>query len=386
MTEGRNDDGAAPAISVMTNPGEGSSSSPEDAKPRGMSRHLGRAGIWVLAGLVVVLVIVAGVPFWAPSVSHYLPWGAGKNGAGKLAQLQAKLSQAERDRDQAVARLARTPPPPAAAAAVPAPALAALAQRVTTLEHEAATPPDMTAALAPVMTKLNRLTAQLDAVAAQLDKVAAQIDKVTADKTRVGDDADRMLLVTIAELSGAIATSRPYAGEMAAVTALAQGRPDLVPLLAPLAAGAGHGLPSTALLAERFTTTTAPAILRAVAAAPRGQSWGAWILARLRSLVVIRRAGAPEAGVPADPTAAAVARAQAALDRGDLAGAVAALKTLHGAGAQAAAPWLAQAAPRLAAETALGTLTARVAEHLTQASGAPGAGGAAPSTVGDETR
>jgi hypothetical protein len=61
-----------------------------------------------------------------------------------------------------------------------------------------------------------------------------------------------------------------------------------------------------------------------------------------------------------------VARAEAALDRGDLAAAVAELEALDGAAADTAAPWLAKARPRLAAEAALHTLHERGALLLTE--------------------
>jgi hypothetical protein len=54
-----------------------------------------------------------------------------------------------------------------------------------------------------------------------------------------------------------------------------------------------------------------------------------------------------------------VARAEAALDGGDLAGAISELEALDGPAAAAAAPWLAEARPRLAAEAALDTLRDR---------------------------
>jgi hypothetical protein len=47
------------------------------------------------------------------------------------------------------------------------------------------------------------------------------------------------------------------------------------------------------------------------------------------------------------------------LDDGDLAGAISELEALDGAAAAAAAPWLAEARPRLAAEAALDTLRDR---------------------------
>jgi hypothetical protein len=74
------------------------------------------------------------------------------------------------------------------------------------------------------------------------------------------------------------------------------------------------------------------------------------------SLVTVRPVGADVEG---DSAAARVARAEAALDRGDVGAAVAELEALDGPAAAAAAPWLAEVRPRLAAETALHRLQER---------------------------
>ena len=80
-------------------------------------------------------------------------------------------------------------------------------------------------------------------------------------------------------------------------------------------------------------------------------------------LVTIRPVGADAEG---DHAAARVARAEARLADGDLAGAVAELEGLEGAPAAAAAPWLEQARTRLAAENALHGLRAHATGLLAQ--------------------
>ena len=83
----------------------------------------------------------------------------------------------------------------------------------------------------------------------------------------------------------------------------------------------------------------------------------------LMRLVTVRPVGADAEG---DDAAARVARAEAKLAAGDLAGAVAELEGLEGAAAEAAAPWLAQARARLAAESALDRLRAHTTGLLAQ--------------------
>jgi hypothetical protein len=62
-----------------------------------------------------------------------------------------------------------------------------------------------------------------------------------------------------------------------------------------------------------------------------------------------------------------VARAEAALEQGNLAAAVAELEGLEGAAADAAAPWLAEARARLAAQAALAALQDRATHLLSEA-------------------
>ena len=77
--------------------------------------------------------------------------------------------------------------------------------------------------------------------------------------------------------------------------------------------------------------------------------WGDQALARLRGLVTIRRIG----GTAQTGPETAERAGQAALVRGDLAGAVAALEAPDAANGDAIRPWLRMARERLAAETAL---------------------------------
>jgi hypothetical protein len=80
----------------------------------------------------------------------------------------------------------------------------------------------------------------------------------------------------------------------------------------------------------------------------------AW--ARLRSVVTVRPVGGDVAG---DSPEARLARAEARLDEGDLASAVGELEGLQGTAAEAAAPWLAGARARAAADEAIARLRER---------------------------
>ena len=77
--------------------------------------------------------------------------------------------------------------------------------------------------------------------------------------------------------------------------------------------------------------------------------------ARTQALVTVREGDRVIVG---DPASGVLATAQARLDAGDLAGAVAALHRLSGPAAAAIAPWRDQAQAVLAARAALDTMAA----------------------------
>ena len=100
-------------------------------------------------------------------------------------------------------------------------------------------------------------------------------------------------------------------------------------------------------------------------------------MARLQGLVVVRRVDAPAAS--GDPVAAAVAGAQAALAKGDLAGAVKSLADLPAGTLAPALAWLKAAQARLDAEAAVAGATQSVAQGV--ANGVAKTGGADSSKV-----
>jgi len=172
----------------------------------------------------------------------------------------------------------------------------------------------------------------------------------------------------------AIEQARPSPTEFDAFIKLASGS-DLAAAAEPLAEPARKGVASRAVLVKGLAGL---ADRMAVASEPAVKSdWREQTLARLRGLVTIRRIdGSSHTGFEG-----AVSTAQAALGRGDLAGAVAALGSLTGADAEAARPWLLMARERLAAEAALD----HVQELLTQRLGSPPApSDGAPAKVPDE--
>lgn len=298
------------------------------------------ATIWIGAVLVVALALVATSPYWAPALMPLLPWSA------RVAPEQADAQNQTAQQLAAIQQQLGD--------------IAALGNRVTALENKPA--PDASAAVAPLAAQVQQLSARLD----QIDKQLAQL---THDEAANAESPQRVLMVSLASLGNAVASSRPFAAELASVEALGQNRSGWAAALRPLEPVAKTGIPSTAVLAQRFSSDVAPAILRAEAVAPTGKkSLGEAMLARLRGLVVIRRVDS--SGVGTSPTDKAVAAAQAALDKDDLTGAVKALDALSGAPAAAAQPWLADAEQRLAAEQTIAKLSQDLAGDM--AAGASG--------------
>jgi hypothetical protein len=298
----------------------------------------------LLAGalaVVVVVIALAATPFWAPAVMQLLPWG-GQPSATIAAKPQQPAAPAMPDATLATIR---------AEANQNAAAVQLLGQRLAALEAKPAPPlpPDLSP-LEQQLGALNKTTVDLTQRVAALDK-AAQTQPAT-------DPKNMALALVLLQIREAVEIGRPFDAEYHALVALAHDHPDIASAAAPLAAPADSGVASRAVLAERLRQL-APQI--ATAEPLPDESWRSQIMARLRSLVTIRRIS----GAAQSPAEAAVGTAQHDLASGDLAGAVTALDGLAGPAQAAAQPWLQMAKQRLAVEAALrqvqGALTAALA-------------------------
>jgi hypothetical protein len=350
-------------------PWESATSDAVDPPKPGVSRQQQAIAALVLI-LAIVIVAVGTSPFWAPGMAPLLPWGqqapAADRRADAIPALETRLDADEAALKQQAARLSRLdqielavkdqaarlatlearPEPPAAAASAPPPAPAESAASA--------------AAIKALQDRLATLTASSTATGDRLAKLATQIDKASQ-----AGHADRALLLSLANLRVAVEGTAPFTAELTAAQSLAGDNAAVKSALAALGGDAKSGLPSLALLTEQFDRRIAPAILRA-RGETKNQDWWGQIEARLERLVVIRRI-VPDGAEPRNATEAAVARADAALRAADLVGAVAALDRLSGTPAAAAAPWLAQAQKRVAAEAALAKLWQAESERVAAA-------------------
>jgi hypothetical protein len=205
-----------------------------------------------------------------------------------------------------------------------------------TILAQTAPPPDSVEVQANLAQKLIGLAAQVNAMQAQEAADHGQLTALQANATDLGKLMQRLTLLN------ALETAR---------LALDSGQPLGIIPNAPddLARYATTPLPTEAELQETFTDAANTALAASVS---NNGNIGAWanIKLRLESLITISNGTHVLFGPPA---AGAIQQAQAALQAGDLQGAVTTIQTLPPRDLSAMATWLAQAKAVLAARAAL---------------------------------
>lgn len=332
--------------------------------------------VWVIVLLAVALgVVYATTPIWSPRLASYLPAAlrdpfadphmvglgdrvrtledqahAGDSAGDAIHDLEQERTRFSGELKTLIERVASVE---AALAdvrkmveATSAPAEAAdaeeslrrLSERLARLEEMGAGGDD-------------RLAARDSELAASLAGIAARVRAVEHTGRRPSEEAPkgRAMVLAVGQLRQALHTSGPFAASLEGLKAVTGDDVDLAKAIAVLAPDAARGIPSLTALRVRFEAAAG----RIVRAARRDMD-GGWVertLDRLATLVTWRSTGADSEGADA-----AVAEAEKYLAAGELTAAMGALKGLDGPAAAAAAPWLAQARRRLAAERALASL------------------------------
>ncbi len=410
--DGAAEDGAAPTEQDSTQAA---------VEPARTPRRSGQAALWLAALLILILAGVALSPLWAPQIEPLFPWGENRDeyaalaarvaavearpvapntGIGAVQSTVSDLSRRVDQLDSRVAAIEKRPPPPSIDTDAINSTLGGLTHRVDQLE--AAGKPDLgpiRAAMQQIEQRLAAIETQSasriasdDAAAKNMQQQVSRLGQVEGDlanrvaaieRAAQSQDkpelrADGMLALLLGQMREAIEQARPFPAEFDGFMKVAGGS-DLAAAAQPLAEPARNGVASRAVLAKGLTELAGR---MATASEPAAKSdWREQTLARLRGLVTIRRIEGPSQTGSNGGADGAVGAAQAALARGDLAGAVAAIKSLTGADAETARPWLLMARERLAAEKALD----RIQELLTERLGnSPAAPGAAPAKVPDE--
>jgi hypothetical protein len=160
-----------------------------------------------------------------------------------------------------------------------------------------------------------------------------------------------------ARLSAALESGLPFTTDLGLLAPLAQGDAKLGEVIAALQAQAASGVATRQALAAEF-----PAMAKAALADDLADdSFGERVLGKIRNLISLRRVGADVAG---ETTEARLARAEAAIEAGDVAKAAALVKSLPPQTAKATEKWLARAEGHLAARRAVDQLAAHAVTLL----------------------
>jgi len=267
----------------------------------------------------------------------------------------AAAAQAGQTSGQTVAQ-----PAPAPAPAAPDPAIAELRRKLESLENKPAPEAD-TSSLKSEIVALRAALQSLDqAVAGQkasVDKAAeAAQASVSGEQKAIAAARGSAVIGIAARISAGLTAGQPFTQDLALLQPLAQGDAKLGELIATLQPHA-KGVTSRAALAAAF-----PAMAkRALADDLADDSFWQRLLGKLKSVVSLRRTGADVQG---DSVEAKLARAEAAINAGDLAKAVELVKSLPPETSRATADWLARAEAHLAAQRAVDQLAAQAVALL----------------------
>jgi len=361
-----------------------------DAQPVKVRRGLGVFGAF-LTGLIAAVIVLAAalisLPYW-PQEARALwpgqtaPPPAPKPGAD-LATVRAEattianaaVDAAKRELngrlDDLEKRLRALSATAAERPAAADPAIGELRSKVEALENRpAAQPPAATSAgdadkeVAALRTDIAGLRTALQtldqAVSLQREQTKTLSDAVgnrgAAEQKALTAARASAVIGIAARLSAALDSGLPFAGDLALLMPLIQGDAKLGEIATALQPYAQTGVASRAALAVDF-----PAVAKAALADDLADdSFGERLLGKLKSIVSLRRVG----DVQGDSVEAKLARAEAALDGGDLAKAVEIVKSLPAQTAKATAAWLARAETHLAAKRGVDQLAAHAVALL----------------------
>jgi hypothetical protein len=187
---------------------------------------------------------------------------------------------------------------------------------------------------------------ELSELSVRVSKIEKALPELaTAASKGAADTKSAAVAIAFANLRAAVSEGRPFATELDTISTLSPSATDV----GALPAYAEKGIPTVPELARSFDAAKDSA-LAATAPPSTGGSLLDRLMASAESLVKVRRVDATATG---DTPSAVLARAEAALDKGDLATAVKEVGTLQGAPRNAFSGWLDQARARLDAEETL---------------------------------
>jgi uroporphyrinogen-III synthase len=331
-------------------------------------RGLGVSGAFV-TGLVAAVIVLAGallsLPYW-PQEARSMWRGPAPTPAAPAAAPAPTIDTAAIDaakRDLTIrlddldkrVRAVATTAAQADRGSTSDPAIAELRGRITGLESRPAVTLDTekdVAALKGEIAKLQTAMTEADA------KAKADASALSSGEQKALAAARASAVIGIAaRLSAALDLGLPFATDLGLLSPLAKDDPKLGELVAGLQPLAAAGVAGRTSLAASF-----PAVAKAALADDLADdSFGQRLLGKLKGLVSLRRTGADVEG---DLAEARLARAEAALNAGDIAKAVALVKSLPPQTARATSAWLVRADAHLAAQRAIDQLAAHAVALL----------------------
>ncbi|WP_142850528.1 COG4223 family protein [Telmatospirillum sp. J64-1] len=192
--------------------------------------------------------------------------------------------------------------------------------------------------------------------AATVLRLAHRMDEVEQAARQAGErrEAAHAMLLAVGQLREAVDRGAPFRGEMETIRALSTDEQALNQAVGGFATFADRGIPTRAQLQQRFQDLAGRIVQAGTVGG--GDSWWDRTVDRMGALVSVRRI---DGGGGGTGPASVVARAETHVQAGNLAAAVEELRTLQGAAAETAQPWIADAEARVAAERGISELTTR---------------------------
>jgi hypothetical protein len=250
-----------------------------------------------------------------------------------LAKKLADLETLENENRTRLAKLEAAPAqPPAGGGSDVAASLSDVEARLSKLETSVAATTDLASAVSSLRDRLAPLEASVKDLGSRVDDLATKVS--------TGSDSERAArAIAIGTLQQAAERGGPFVSDLAMLKTLGMDNEDTAKL-EPLAT---KDTPSLAELQQRFPDV-ADAILTATSGADENAGFFQRLGAFGRGLVSVR----PTTAISGDSPEAIVSRMQAAVDKGDLAGALSERAALPANGQAASADWAQAAADRVA--------------------------------------
>lgn len=280
----------------------------------------------------------------------------------RLAAVEEKLTVASRDADSAAAVGARLDKIEAEASALKqslGDAAAATQANQQKLDEMAKSmpPADIADQIVRLEAVVKALNTALDTLTPKVGEMETRLAALEAKKDDPDAAARAALGLALSNLSRAASSAEPFKSELDVVAGFLPNEPEL----ASLKEAAANGVPTEASIKERF-----PALVQNVLDAERqAKNDGLFqrFISNARKLITVRRTGE----IAGEDTEAVLARMEERLKLNDLTAAVTEGKSLKGAAAIAAAPWMKDAEARIATTQLLRELTAHITTRLTTA-------------------